>query len=218
MLFYSSINKEYNIDSMIRKCFYKSRIKLKSNKARLLPLFIFLVYYTSINSLTYAQSSNPKLRIDYKNNLLTIFAENADLKNVLLKLEDKTGIDVSFPNSLEKQITTRMSGISLSEALPRLLSGVNYAIIHSGSRKNRTVVSEVFVFKKSERSGISSQAGVLRGSEKQIANIIRNYERRIESVKKNLSKVDQNSSQGKRYLRRIRSYENTIEKLKRKIQ
>jgi predicted RNase H-like nuclease (RuvC/YqgF family) len=145
-------------------------------------------------------------------------AENADLKQVLLKLEDKTGIDVTFPNSLEKKITARMSGISLSEALPRLLGGVNYAIIHSGSKKTRTVVSEVFVFKKSKRSRTPFQAGALRSSERQIANRIRNYERRIKSLKKNLSKVDQNSSRGKRYLRQIRSYEHTIEKLKRRLQ
>jgi len=182
---------------------------------KFLQLFIFLIYFTSVNSSIYAQASNIKFRIDYNNNLLTVSAQNADLKNVLFELADKTGIYVRLPSSLKKQITIKISDLPLKETLSRLLKGINYALVYSGSRKNRAIVSEVFVFKKLERSRISSRTRV---RERQLSHRIRYYERRLESLKKKLSKVNKNTRQGKSYLRQIRSYENTLENLKKKIQ
>jgi predicted RNase H-like nuclease (RuvC/YqgF family) len=143
--------------------------------------------------------------------LINISAQNADLKNVLLELANKTGISVKFSNSLEKRITIKISGYSLNEALSRVLKGLNHVIIYSGSRKNRNIVSEVLVYKMLKRSRIS------RPHEKQITKRIKLYERRLESLKKKLSQVGKSSRQGKLYLRQIRSYENIIEKYKRKI-
>ena len=180
---------------------------------KFLKLFIFLIYFTSVNSSIYAQASNIKFRIDYKNNLLTISAQDADLKNVLLRLADKTGVYVRFPSSLKKQITIKISGLSLEETLSRLLKGINYALVYSGSRKNRAIVSEVFVFKKLERSRISSRTRV---RERQLSHRIRYYERRLESLRKKLSKVNKNTRQGKSYLRQIKSYEKTLENLKKR--
>lgn len=180
---------------------------------KFLQLFIFLIYFTSVNSSIYAQASNIKFRIDYKNNLLTISAQNADLRNVLLRLADKTGVYVKFPSALKKQITIKISGLSLEETLSRLLKGINYALVYSGSRKNRAVVSEVFVFKQLRRSRISSRTRV---RERQLSHRIRYYERRLESLKNKLSNVNKNSRQGKSYLRRIRSYENTLKNLKKR--
>jgi len=180
---------------------------------KFLKLFIFLIYFTAVNSSIYAQASNIKFRIDYKNNLLTISAQDADLKNVLLRLADKTGVYVRFPSSLKKQITIKISGLSLEETLSRLLKGINYALVYSGSRKNRAIVSEVFVFKKLERSRISSRTRV---RERQLSHRIRYYERRLESLRKKLSKVNKNTRQGKSYLRQIKSYEKTLENLKKR--
>ena len=182
---------------------------------KFLQLFIFLIYFISVNFSIYAQASNIKLRIDYKNNLLTVSAQDADLKNVLLRLADKTGVYVRFPSSLKKQITIEMSGLSLEETFSRLLKGINYALVYSGSGKNRAIVSEVFVFKKLERSRISSRT---RGRERQLSHRIRYYERQLESLRKKLSKVNKNTRQGKSYLRQIRFYEKTLENLKKKIQ
>lgn len=198
---------------MIFNLLLGSPIKLDTNRNNFLQFFIFLIYFTSVNSSIYAQTSNITLRIDYKNNLLTVSAQNADLKNILLKISDKTGVYVRFPSSLKKQITIRISGLSLKETLSRLLKGINYALVYSGSRKNRAIVSEVFVFKKLERSRISSRARV---RERQLSHRIRYYERRLESLKKKLSKVNKNSRRGKSYLRQIRSYENSLENLKKK--
>ena len=84
--------------------------------------------------MSYAQTSNPSLRLIYKNNLITISAQNVDLKNVLLMLADKTNIIVRVPTSLKKQISIKLSSQSLDEALSRILRGMNYAIIYSGEK------------------------------------------------------------------------------------
>jgi hypothetical protein len=190
------------------------QMKLNTNRHNYFQLFIFTIYFTSIFSFSDAKTFNPNIQIDYTNNLLTISVQKADLKNVLLKLSEKTGVYVRFPNSLKKQITTKMSDVSLKEVLSKILKGINHAIVYSGSKKNRTSVSKVFVYMKSKRSGIS------RGStprEKQISARIKSYERRLESLNEKLSQLDKNSRIGKRYLRQIRSYQNVIENLKRKI-
>jgi predicted RNase H-like nuclease (RuvC/YqgF family) len=193
---------------MIYKNSYNSLIPLRLKKVGLILFLIFLAHWTIVNSLN-AQSSDQKLRITYKNDLLAISAEDADLQNVLLKLADKTNIYVSFPASLEKKVTIIISGISLRDALKRLLKGLSYAVIYSGPDKNQTSISKVFVFKKSKTSTQAS------GGETRIADIIRTYERQIESLKKNLLNVDENSRQGKSYQRNIMVLEKRIERLKR---
>jgi predicted RNase H-like nuclease (RuvC/YqgF family) len=189
-------------------------MKFSTNRHKYFQLFIFTIYFTSIFSFSDAQTFNPNIQIDYTNNLLTLSAKKADLKNVLLKLSEKTGIYVRFPNSLKKQITTKMSEVSLKEALSKILKGMNHAIVYSGSKKNRTVVSEVFVYMKPNKSILSRRS---TSRNKQIEARIRSYERRLDSLNEKLSKFDKNGRQGKRYLRQIRSYQNVIESLKKRI-
>ena len=188
---------------------YNSLVPIRLKKIGFLLSLILLIHLTSVNCLLHAQSPDQKLRIIYNNNLLTISAEDADLQNVLLKLADKTNIYVRFPESLNKKITVIKKGISLRDALKRLLKGLNYAIIYSGLERNQTSISKVFVFKEAKKSRQQ------RANEARIANRIRGYERQIESLKKNLLRIDQNSSQGKIYQRKIMFLEKRIERLER---
>jgi hypothetical protein len=180
-------------------------------------------------SLSYGQTSNPNLRLIYKNNLITISAQNADLKNVLSKLADKTNIIVRVPNSLKKQITITLSENSLDEALSRILRDMNYAIIYSGVKNNRTVISEVLVYNKSESSEISNRSESLdrnindsikkpRDENINRSRLIKSLERRLNNLNKKLALGNISSSQRERYLKQIRAYEDKIEKLKREIQ
>jgi type II secretory pathway component GspD/PulD (secretin) len=162
---------------------------------------------TFTNCLLNAQSSDQKLRITYNNNLINISAEDADLQNVLFKIADNTNIYVRFPATLEKKITISLKKNSVRDALKTILKGLNYAIIYSGSDKNQTFISKVFVFKKSRKSRQQ------RANEVRIANRMRAYEKQIESLKKNLLKIDESSNRGKRYLRRIRIFEKRMERL-----
>ena len=192
---------------MSYKHFSNSQIPLNLKKAGFLLLLISLVYLTILDCLVNAQGSDQQLRITYNNNLLTISAEDADLQNLLLKLADNTNIYIRFPASLEKKITISKKKISLRDALKTILREFNYAIIYSGSDKNQTFISKVIVFKKSKKSRQQ------RVNEARIANRMRAYEKQIESLKENLLKIDENSSRGKRYLRRIRILEKKIERL-----
>jgi hypothetical protein len=190
-------------------------MKLTKNRGRFLQLFISVIYLTCATFLSYAQTFNANLHVDYKNNLLTLSAQKADLKNVLLEIAEKTGIYVKFPSSVKKQITTKMFHVSLSKALSKILEGTNHAIIYSGSGKNQAVVSKVFVYTMAERSRISGRSAP---RENIIASRIQAYEKQARLMKKKLSRIDKNSTIGKRYSRQIRAYENIIENLKRKIQ
>jgi hypothetical protein len=204
-------------------------MKLNTEKIKFLHLCIYIISFTSVIPLSYAQTSNPNLSLIYKNNLITISAQNADLKNVLLELADKTNIMVRIPNSLKKQITIKLSGNSLDEALSRILRDMNYAIIYSGGKNNRTVISEVLVYNKSESSEISNR---LESHDKNVngrietpfgknidrSRLIKSLENRLKSLNKKLSLGSISSSQRERYLKQIRAYENEIEKLKGEIQ
>ena len=189
-------------------------MKLNRYLYTLLKAFIYIIYLTSAISLADAQTFAQNLHIEYKNNLITISAQNADLKNVLSKLANRTNIIVRFPNSLTKQITIKLSKHPLNEVMSRILKGLNHAIIYSASKKNRTVVSEVLVYNKSERSRVSSRS---RSRDENTARRIRLYENRLQTLNEKLSEGNASSSQRKRYLKQIRRYENVIENLKRKI-
>ena len=204
-------------------------MKLTTNKIKFLHIYIYIILFTSVISLSYAQTSNPNLRLIYKNNLITISAQNADLKNVLLKLADKTNIIVRIPNSLKKQITITLTENSLDEALSRILRDMNYAIIYSGEKNNRTVISEVLVYNESESSEVSNRSEYSnrninnsiqkpRGKKIDRSRLIKSLERRLENLNKKLSLGNISSSQRERYLKQIRAYENKIEQLKREIE
>jgi type II secretory pathway component GspD/PulD (secretin) len=204
-------------------------MKLTTNKIKFLHIYIYIILFTSVISLSYAQTSNPNLRLIYKNNLITISAQNADLKNVLLELADKTNIIIRVPNSLKKRITITLSENSLDEALSRILRDMNYAIIYSGEKNNRTVISEVLIYNESESSEVSSRSESSnrninnsiqkpRGKKIDRSRLIKSLERRLENLNKKLSLGNISSSQRERYLKQIRAYENKIEQLKREIE
>jgi len=80
---------------------------------------------------------------------------------VLLKLADKTNIYVRFPASLKKKITVMKRGISVRDALKRLLRDFNYAIIYSGPDKNQTSISRVI---KQESWSLKKESKDRKGS------------------------------------------------------
>jgi type II secretory pathway component GspD/PulD (secretin) len=188
-----------------------SRNLWRLKKIEPLLFFILLVWLIPFHNFLHAQNPRPKIRIGYDDDLISIFAEDADLTKVLSKLADDANISVSFPDSLEKKITIRINAAPLTVALKRLLSDYNYAMVYSGGKKNQTVVSEVHIYNKGKKS---KRASAQQG---RILNQIKAYERRIESYKQKLSKADVNSRQGKRYLTRIKNYEKRIEKLHRQL-
>ena len=196
---------------MIDKQSYHSSLPLRAKKVGVLLFLIFSIHLAIADFWLHAQSSDQKLSIRYHNNLLTISAKDADLSNVLIKLAEMTDIYFSIPVALHKKVTIRKNGISIKEALQFLLRGLNHAIIYSGPSKNRVAISEVFIFKKAKTPQ------QVTGSEIQIANRIKAYQRQIETLKMTLSKIDENSSQGRGYLRAIKVLEKNIERLEQQL-
>jgi hypothetical protein len=159
----------------------------------------------------YAQNSGGIIQLNYNNNLLTLTAEKADLKNILLRLSDEAGVYVNYPNNLKKHVTLELSKVSLDRAIKKILKGINHAVIYSFSKKDQnSEVSRIYIFQKAKSTALSRR-------EQQTANSIKNYEKRIESLKERLSNLDENSRRGKSYLRQIKSYEDRIEKLKERL-
>lgn len=177
-----------------------------------LALIIFVLiccHWLVVLNASYASTVSSKIRIKRFDNLIDISVKNAELRTVLLKLEEITDVHFYFPSSLEKKISLTQKKISLHQTLKRLLKNFNYIILFSGSNKLNASVSKVFIYSEAEK------ARRLTASERRIANRIKRYEKQIDSIKRQLSRVDQNSSRGKRYLRRIQSIENRISRLRR---
>lgn len=186
---------------------------------KIVYLLCLFAFFVSVTSLTYAQSSGQTYRIDYDNGLLTVSAEKADLKRVLMQVAEKTGIHVRFPKDLTKQITIDLSRVSLRKALRRILKGENYALIYSASGKLRAgTVSEVYVLPKSSTAEPSRQYDRLKGREEQIRASIRRYEKRLETLKARVATFDEESRQGRVIRNQIRSTEKTLERLHKSLE
>lgn len=174
-------------------------------------LFYLLFYLVIGSSLLFAVDfSSKNYQLSVEKNILSISAEKADLKSILSDIAKIKDISIQYPASLDKKITIKIKEISLRDALERLLKDLNFSIIYSGSKK-KAVISEIFIYKQSTGSSRVSTA------DKRIINRIKSYERRIQSLKNNLSKVDENSSRGRSFLNRIRSYEKNIERLRSQL-
>jgi hypothetical protein len=179
--------------------------------------FIFVFFICGgilIHSNTFAQD----YRISYDNGLLTLSADKADIKTILLSISKKTNVFIQYPSKLKKQITIKLSNVSIRNALSRLLKGQDYAIIYTASKKhNNESISEVYVLPEQwgNRKPARYQPRVRR--ENRMERSLRNYERRLDSLRNRLTKVNQRSREGRRILGQIRSIEKTIERLQKKL-
>ncbi len=176
-----------------------------------LLFIIFLIQpVLKINDSYASDFSSKNYKLTFQNNLLSISAENADLKNILTDIAKTKGISMRFPDSMDTKITIKISESTVQEALERLLKDFNYSIVYSGKKK-RDRISDVFIFRLSE------ETPQMKAKDNRIANSIKSYERRIESLKNSMSKVGENSTRGRSYLNRIKNYERRIETLKRQL-
>lgn len=186
---------------------------------KLLHLLCLFTFFVSIASSTPAQSSGQTFRIDYESGLLTLSAERADVKTLLTQIAQRAGIHVRFPRNLRKQITIRLSSVSLREALRRLLKGENYALIYSVSGKRKPgAISEVYVLPKSSGPRISRQYERPRRRDQVIRASITRYEKRLETLKKRMTTVDEESRRGGLIRNQIRLTEKTVERLSRSLE
>ena len=186
---------------------------------RIFSLVCFFAFFVFITSSTHAQSSGQSFHIDYDNGLVTLSAEKADLSKLLTQIAQRAGIHVRFPKSLTKEITIKLSGVSLKKALCRLLKGEDYALLYSFSGKHKpTAISEVYVLPKSTGPSLSRQHEPRKGREEVIRASIARYEKRLETLKSRMTTVDEESRRGRLIGNQIRSTEKTIERLRKSLE
>ncbi len=219
---------------MIYKYYNNSLKSSRLKEAGAILIFIFLALHLTIESSSiFAQSNNQKILISYKNDLLSISTKDADLKKVLLKLSEKTNINIKLPAYIDKKITINKNGISLGEGLKYILKNLNHIILYSGIKNNKLMISRVIVFSESKKSTkltdsktqaasseiqpassetqTASSIIQLPNSEMQAADIIKGYEKQIEIMKKELSTIPENSRRREHYIKRIIILEKLIE-------
>jgi hypothetical protein len=187
--------------------------------SKLIHLLCFFAFFVSVTFSTLAQSHGQTFDMDYDNGLLTLSAEKADLTRLLTQIAQRAGIHVRFPRNLTKQITIKLSGVSLRKALRRLLKGENYALIYSVSAKRKPgAISGVYVLPKSTASRASRQYKQPRGQDEVIRTSIARYEKRLETLKNRMTTLDEESRRGRLTGNQIRSTEKTLERLRRSLE
>jgi hypothetical protein len=106
---------------MVCRYFFILLTSARPVKTKLFLVFIALVLFIPADFLLYAQNSNQKLRFVYNKKSLSISANDADLKNVLLKIAEETDIHVWFPNSLSKKISIVLNRLSYYDIIEKRL-------------------------------------------------------------------------------------------------
>lgn len=181
---------------------------------------IFLVQLILLAPACSVQAAAGDIQMSYQDHLLTIKAQEADIKAVLMRISNETGVFVRFPKNIEKQVSVQLVDTPLAKALKRLLRGLNHAIIYSLFKKNqRAEVAQVYVFE--EAKGGSARAYSRSSSNNRSKNIvarrIENYERRIQQLNARLSTLDADSPQAQRFTRQIQSYQKTLDRLREQM-
>jgi len=186
-----------------------------SRGGEIFALLLMAVCLLSLACPAPLQAAADNIQINYKDQLLTLKAQDADIKNILLKISDLAGIYVRFPQAIEKQITIELDKVPLAKALKKLLRGLNHAIIYSISdKKNRAHVASVYVMQKSKGVSTGSFSSINSQKESIITRRIQHYEKTIQSLNERLSKVDSNSPLGQRYTRQIQTYQKSLDSLR----
>jgi hypothetical protein len=161
-------------------------------------------------------SADSVLRMHVDDNHLTLSAHNADLKSILQRLNEETGIAVRYPNALDKKVTAEMSDVVLEMGLRRILKGINYATVYSKSADSDSArVSKVYVFKAYQGSQRTTRDARRR---KRIEDRIGNYRKRIQAAQRRLAQAASDSQSGRRFQRQIRSYQRTVERLEQQLE
>jgi hypothetical protein len=180
---------------------------------KLFKIFLLFTFCGFLTSLTHAQNNGSKYRIDYDKGLLTIFARKANLKRILSRVADEADILIKFPQDLSKRITIKFSSVPIRKALRRLLRGENYAFVYEGGD-----ISEVYVVPESSARSRSRNYGGPQQMEGRIRASIGRYEKRLDTLKNRMARVDKSSRRGKIIMGQIRSTEKAIERLHKRLE
>ena len=178
-------------------------------------IWAFFICGSILNhSNTFAQD----YRINYDDGVISLSANKADIKTILSDISNKTSVVIQYPKALEKQITLKLSNVSIRDALSRVLKGQDYAIIYTASKQHHNhSISKVYVLPEQYGNRKPTRNQTRGRQANRIERTIGNYERRLGTLRNRLARVSQRSREGMRILNQIQSIEKTIERLQKSL-
>ncbi len=191
-------------------------------------------------SLTSVHGQDQRLSVIYDGEgHLSVAVENAELKEVLTAVGEKTGISIRSPENLKRSITVQFDRVPLEEGLHRILRDVNHVLIFSQSDEKNEPETVTGVFIPSEEAKGSSTRWVSPSvpvqsrvePEKEIPEneemtpgamerdeeegedpILARYERQLDQLEEQLDTVGEDTPQGRAIMSRIARLRKQMEK------
>jgi hypothetical protein len=116
-----------------------------------------------------ASKPQPKVEVEYKNEQLSIWADNASLADVLGEVARKTGADIPLPAmAAQEQVAANIGPLPVTNALAALLNGSRFNFILVGSERDPAKLKRVILTFRGTglpQSAIDSAAPVVVGSQ-----------------------------------------------------
>ena len=109
---------------------------------KLLALTLFALMLAAENEPESNIDVNPKLAVEFKNERLSVHAEEVPLRELLAEIEEKCGINFILRDekAAANLITLDLKDLAPASALEEILRGLNFAYFYSGTRLARVVI------------------------------------------------------------------------------
>jgi len=109
---------------------------------KLLALALFALMLAVENEPESNIDVNPKLAVEFKNERLSVHAEEVSLRELLAEIQEKCGINFILRDekAAANVITLDLKDLAPARALEEILRGLNFAYFYSGARLARVVI------------------------------------------------------------------------------
>ena len=109
---------------------------------KLLALALFAFMLAAENEPESNIDVNPKLAVEFQNELLSVHADEVPLRELLAEIEEKCGINFILRDekAAANVITLDLKDLAPASVLEEILRGLNFAYFYSGARLSRVVI------------------------------------------------------------------------------
>jgi hypothetical protein len=184
-----------------------------------IPLFVLFFISTVLSS---GQAQDLRPRVTYEKGLLSASARNIDLKELLAMVAERTKIQISSPEPIQKTVTVEFSNLPLEKGLSLILKDVNHIFMfsQSDSKTEAETLYRVIVLPKEVKGPTSpdtrppQQQGIVPEQEpgqrqgEQTENtgtgegqepdpVVKRYQMQLEKLEQELAQVEEDSPRGK---------------------
>lgn len=104
--------------------------------------FSFILFFAPVVE---AQMS---LRVEWKDENLSVIAEQAPLSQILQQVTHWTGVEFRTQGGLQRKVSQRFSALSLHEGIKKLLTDMDYIMLEKASQQGRAFPTLVLIFER----------------------------------------------------------------------